>query len=132
MFLGADFFIRYKRHAAYWESVMMTRRALAMVIAALSVSSSSKVEIQLFLAFLSDSLALALHLYVQPYKDEYLNMLDALGLVSILASIIIGALYQSKTVSTGSSNVVSFIFIMSLMSTAILFMWFVVCEVVVA
>ena len=110
---------------------MMIRRAAALIISAMSVASSSgsSVDVQLLAAFIVYAVFLGLHLYVQPYQDAYLNTLDSIALNSILSSILVGGLYQSRTISIGSSNLVALLFVFSLMGVFLVLLWFVIAEV---
>jgi hypothetical protein len=64
--------------------VMLQRRAILLLVAALSVlQSGSKVAIQLELATAIILVNLVAHLWVRPYKDANLNRLGALGLLSV-------------------------------------------------
>lgn len=67
--------------------VMLQRRAILLLIAALSVlRSDSKVALQLQLATAVVVVNLVAHYIARPYKDANLNRLGALGLISVRGS----------------------------------------------
>ena len=95
--------------------VMLQRRAVVLLIAALSVlQSNSKVALQLQLATTVFAVNLVAHYWARPYKDAYLNRLGALGLISVCCQMLLSccrldATHRDMCPSIAASAVVVFV-----------------------
>eukprot|EP00949_MAST-11_sp_MAST-11-sp1_P001263 g1263.t1 len=81
----------YHDRCWYWESVVMLRKATLILIAAYFGNFGP--ELQFFFASFTLVLAMIAQIYVKPFREDILNQVEAVGLMTMFVSLYIGIFF---------------------------------------
>ncbi|GFR39712.1 hypothetical protein Agub_g192 [Astrephomene gubernaculifera] len=105
-----DFFLAdFKPEYVWWESLVMLRKLAIAVIVTL-VEANTSAGVQLLLVFIILVIAMAAHLYAQPYRHSYTNFLESMSLVVLLFTLYFSLFFSfSNDISSGGRIAISII-----------------------